>query len=88
MTTAQVVHRPSESIADGRRWSFGRHEFSTFITVMGVVIPSELDLVELGVRPAMAFTEQVANSVRHWYGDQFRVLHPAEHSSDSPKEAP
>lgn len=65
MTAARLVHRPSESIADGRRWSFGKHEFSTFILVMGVVIPSEMDLLELGPRPSMVFT--VLTSGLRWF---------------------
>jgi len=70
--------RPSEEVRDGRRWSFGKPDFVPFITIVGHVLPSELDYVELGQRVALVHAEAVVSAVEFWHGSEFRVLHPAE----------
>lgn len=70
--------RPSESIEDGRRWSFGRHEFSTAIWMM-TVMPAEIDVLELGCRPAVAYCEEFTEKVQRDAIRSGRLLHPVEY---------
>lgn len=72
----QRRNRPSESLEDGRRWSDGP-EFATGFR-MATVIPSEMDVMEVGVRVARCHAQKAA---AWWEERQYQVmhvLHPAE----------
>ena len=70
--------RPSEAVEDGRRWSSGLAEFATSIQMV-VVHPSEIDVMELGVRAAVAYCDEWAKARDDWMYREMRMLHPLEY---------
>lgn len=77
--TAQARrHRPSEALEDGRRWSWpGGPEFATFIEIVRVE-PSELDVVEIGMRAAVRYADEIVDRLQAQAYQAYTVLHPCE----------
>lgn len=72
------TRRPSESLEDGRRWAFGNHEFASACWLM-VITPSEVDVIELGQRTAVAYCDEFAQKVQEGATREARLLHPVEY---------
>lgn len=72
-----LAKRPGEVLEDGRRWSFGEPEFSSAIAMM-TVTPSELDVMELGMRAARSYAEAWTDDVQRRAIRECRMLHPVE----------
>ena len=64
------------TVMDGRTWSDGP-EFATFVAFT-VIAASELDLIEIGRRAAVAYCQDVADWVKDSTPTHARYLHPVE----------
>lgn len=62
---------------DGRSWSGHKPDFTTVIAML-VIAASELDLIELGPRPSVAYCQQQADRLDAEASRYARLLHPVE----------
>lgn len=62
---------------DGRTWFKGQPEFVPIIKWV-TLSASELDLLELGPRPSVAYCKQLADSIYEETPRHARMLHPVE----------
>lgn len=62
---------------DSRRWHKKESEFALAACLV-IISPSELDVMELGLRAAVAYCKQVAREWEQEWNRDVRVLHPAE----------
>lgn len=62
---------------DPRRWTNKQPEFASAVLICWIVI-SELDLLEVGVRVAVAHAKQIADDWQQETCQTYRVLHPAD----------
>lgn len=81
-TVRPLARRAHEELADGRRWSFGEPEFSTAISLVHVT-PSELDVLELGMRSARSYAEEFTHDLQSRMYREARMVHPVEHRKDA-----
>lgn len=69
---------------DSRTWFKHQPCFASVITFM-TISASELDVIELGVRAAVAYCQQVADQIKDQMSDHVRILHPVEYPQKKPE---
>lgn len=69
---------------DHRSWFKHEPLFASAITFI-TISPSELDVVELGVRPSVAFCQYVADQINDQMSNHVRILHPVEYPRNKPE---
>lgn len=68
---------PVSDLLDGRRWTNKEPEFATACLIAWIEV-SELDVLEVGLRVAVAHAKDVAAQWERETCRTYRVLHPAD----------